>query len=56
VNGKLDISERLVDLDPYLFDGVEMEGMLTRLAATTLLNVTAGGGSVTPSFLIEARN
>ncbi len=55
VDGKLVISERLVDLDPYLFEGTSMHGLLTRLAATTLLNVTAGGGSVTPSFILEKR-
>ncbi|MDQ4075996.1 MAG: hypothetical protein M3220_07095 [Chloroflexota bacterium] len=56
VNGRLDISERLVDLDPYLFEGKTMHGLLTRLASTTLLNVTAGGGSVTPSFIIEKKS
>lgn len=53
VDGQLDISDRLVDLDPYLFEGTMMHGFLTRLAATTLLNVTAGGGSVAPTFLLE---
>ncbi|MBA3533470.1 MAG: hypothetical protein H0T73_16250 [Ardenticatenales bacterium] len=53
IDGRLNISERLVDLDPYLFEGNAMHGFLTRLAATTLLNVTAGGGSVTPTFIIE---
>jgi hypothetical protein len=53
IDGRLDILELLVDLDPYLFEGSSMHGLLTRLSATTLLNVTAGGGSVTPSFLIE---
>lgn len=53
IDGRLDISERLVDLDPYLFEGNTMHGFLTRLSASTLLNVTAGTGSVTPSFVIE---
>ncbi len=55
LNGQLNISERLVDLDPYLFEGTSMHGFLTRLAATTLLNVTAGGGSVAPTFIIEKK-
>lgn len=55
INDRLDISERLVDLDPYLFEGTTMHGLLTRLSASTLLNVTAGTGSVTPSFIIEKR-
>ena len=43
--------EFVVDLDPYVFDG-EVEGFLTRLSATSLANVTSGGGQV-PSFVIE---
>jgi hypothetical protein len=41
----------VVDLDPYVFDG-EVEGFLTRLSATSLANVTSGGGQV-PAFLVE---
>lgn len=48
-------SERMVDLDPYIFDGAEMRGILTRLSASSLLNVTAGGGSVAPTFLLRER-
>lgn len=55
IDGRLNISERLVDLDPYLFEGNSMHGLLTRLAATSLLNVTAGGGSVTPTFIVEKK-
>jgi len=43
----------VVDLDPYVFDG-EVEGFLTRLSATSLANVTAGGGQV-PSFLVAPK-
>ena len=43
----------VVDLDPYVFDG-EAFGFLTRLSATSLANVTAGGGQV-PSFLVEPK-
>jgi uncharacterized circularly permuted ATP-grasp superfamily protein len=41
-----------VDLDPYLFDG-RAGGFMTRLSAGALLNVTAGAGSVVPTFVIE---
>jgi hypothetical protein len=54
VEGKLRIGRRLVDTDPYLF-GTSVQGCLTRLSTVTLLNVTAGGGSTAPTFLIEAR-
>jgi len=41
-----------VDLDPYLFDGRAM-GFMTRVSAAALLNVTAGAGSVVPTFVVE---
>jgi hypothetical protein len=55
-DGALHIGERLVDLDPYVFQGSAVYGCLCRLSASTLLNVTAGAGSVVPTFLIEARS
>ena len=42
-----------IDLDPYLFDG-RATGCLTRLSAAALLNVTAGAGSVVPTFVLGA--
>ena len=42
-----------IDLDPYLFDG-RAAGCLTRLSAAALLNVTAGAGSVVPTFVLGA--
>ena len=54
VAGQLRIERRLVDTDPYLFD-TQVQGCLTRLSTVTLLNVTAGGGSTVPTFLIEAK-
>jgi len=43
-----------VDLDPYLFDG-RVRGFMTRVSAAALLNVTAGAGSVVPTFVVEGR-
>ncbi len=43
--------EYTVDLDPFVFHG-EIEGLLTRLSATALCNVTAGGGGV-PTFVLD---
>lgn len=51
VDGKVVIGERLVDSDPFLF-GSDVEGSLCRLSTVTLLNVTAGGGSTVPVFVI----
>jgi uncharacterized circularly permuted ATP-grasp superfamily protein len=43
-----------IDLDPYLFDG-RPGGVLTRLSSSALLNVTAGAGSIVPTYLVEGR-
>jgi hypothetical protein len=51
-NERIVYEPRYVDLDPYLFRG-EVGGILTRLSATSLCNVTAGGGSV-PTFVAES--
>jgi hypothetical protein len=47
------IESRLVDLDPYCYRGQRVHGVLTRLSAGGLLNVTAGSGSVTPSLIVD---
>ena len=44
-----------VDLDPYLFDG-RAGGFMTRVSAAAILNVTAGAGSVVPTFVVEGAN
>jgi uncharacterized circularly permuted ATP-grasp superfamily protein len=51
VDGQLQIGRRLVDTDPFLFGG-KVGGSLTRLSTVTLLNVTAGGGSTVPVFVV----
>ena len=48
----LEIAQRLVDSDPFLF-GTDVQGCLTRLSSVTLLNVTAGGGSTVPTFVVS---
>jgi hypothetical protein len=40
-----------VDCDPYLFWG-RVGGQLTRLSSSALLNVTAGAGSVVPTYVV----
>ncbi len=54
VDGRVEIGRRLVDSDPFVF-GTEVAGCLTRLSTVTLLNVTAGGGSTAPMFVIDKR-
>jgi uncharacterized circularly permuted ATP-grasp superfamily protein len=41
-----------IDMDPYLFDG-RPAGCLTRLSSSALLNVTAGAGSIVPTYVVE---
>jgi uncharacterized circularly permuted ATP-grasp superfamily protein len=53
--GAWHIGDRMLDTAPFLADGVTMSGCLTRIATDPLLNVTAGGGSNVPTFLVEAR-
>lgn len=43
--------EYTVDMDPFVFAG-RAEGMMTRLASSSLCNVTAGGG-VVPCFILD---
>ena len=43
--------DRMVDTAPYVAYGDHVDGCLTRLATASLLNVTAGGGSQTPTFI-----
>jgi hypothetical protein len=47
------VEDRLVDLDPFCYEGRRVHGILTRLSAGGLLNVTAGGGSVAPMFVVD---
>jgi hypothetical protein len=47
----LRFTPRYVDADPCVF-GDQALGCLTRIAATALLNVSAGGGSAPPAYLI----
>ncbi len=54
--GKLDISSRFVDADPYIYSGRAAYGVLTRLSGAALLNVTAGGGSVVPTFIVSEKS
>jgi len=52
LDGDIRYLDLAVDLDPYLFDG-RPAGFMTRVSAAALLNVTAGAGSVVPTFVLE---
>ncbi len=55
VEGKVVIGDRMLDTAPYVCHGQYVEGCLTRIATDPLLNVTAGGGSTVPTFIVEPR-
>ena len=55
VDGKVAFIERMVDTAPYVAYGDHCDGILSRLGTASLLNVTSGGGSQTPTFIAEKR-
>ncbi|MBI1878151.1 MAG: hypothetical protein HYR94_07985 [Chloroflexi bacterium] len=55
IDGQLRIFDRMLDTAPFVFHGDSVYGCLTRLSTATLLNVTAGGGSTVPTFLLDRR-
>jgi uncharacterized circularly permuted ATP-grasp superfamily protein len=55
VDGTVRIFDRMLDTAPFVSYSEFMQGQLTRLSTAALLNVTAGGGSTVPTFLIEKR-
>jgi hypothetical protein len=55
VDGRVELLDRQYDTAPFVTNGAYMEGLLTRLSTAVLLNVTAGGGSTVPTFVVEER-
>ncbi len=55
VDGNVQIIDRMLDTAPFVVNGDYMEGCLTRLSTAALINVTAGGGSTVPCFVVEER-
>ncbi|HEV2750531.1 MAG TPA: hypothetical protein VGV12_08420 [Gemmatimonadales bacterium] len=55
VDGSVQITERILDTDPFACQGTYVDGCLSRLSTAALVNVTAGGGSQVPTMLVEPR-
>ena len=55
VDGRSVVVERMYDTAPFLCDGAYADGFMCRLSTAALLNVTAGGGSTVPTFLVRPR-
>ena len=49
-------ADRIVDTAPFVFHGTGVDGCLTRVSTASLVNVTAGGGSTVPTFVVERRD
>jgi uncharacterized circularly permuted ATP-grasp superfamily protein len=55
IEGRVEIYDRMLDTNPFLWYGDYACGCLTRLSTVSLLNVTAGGGSTVPTFVVDKR-
>jgi hypothetical protein len=53
--GRVCFIDPMLDTNPFICNGEYMDACLTRISTEDLLNVTAGGGSTVPTFLIEER-
>jgi hypothetical protein len=54
-DGSVQLQNRMLDTAPFIAYGEYADGCLTRLSSAALLNVTAGGGSTVPTFVVERR-
>ncbi len=54
-DGRLVLDERIVDTAPFCWHGAFADGLLCRISTSTLVNVTAGGGSTVPTFVVARR-
>jgi uncharacterized circularly permuted ATP-grasp superfamily protein len=55
INGRIELIDRMLDSNPFVFYGSYVDGCLTRLSTESLLNVTAGAGSTVATFLVDKR-
>jgi hypothetical protein len=55
VDDHVQVVDRMLDTNPYIWNGAYGAGYLTRLSTASLLNVTSGGGSTVPTFVVEKR-
>jgi len=56
VDGSVVYADRITDTAPYCFDGAVVDGCLSRISSASLVNVTAGGGSTVPTFVVDPRS
>jgi len=56
IDGKVVVSDRIVDTAPFVYHGSFMDSVLTRLSSDPLVNVTAGSGSSLATFITAPRH
>lgn len=49
---QLVFADRIVDTAPFVHGGTHVDGCLSRISSAALVNVTAGGGSTVPTFVV----
>ncbi|MFL5330077.1 MAG: hypothetical protein ACJ8C4_14335 [Gemmataceae bacterium] len=54
-DGRVHFIDRMLDTNPFVGPSGGMDACLTRISTEALLNVTAGGGSTVPTFIVEDR-
>jgi hypothetical protein len=55
VDGELRIEDRYFDFNPFIWSEDRPAGGIVRLSRSALMNVTAGGGSLTPLCIVSPR-
>ena len=55
INGRLELIDRMLDTNPFVFYGDYVDGCLSRLSTQALLNVSAGSGSAVATFVVDKR-
>jgi hypothetical protein len=53
--GALAFEQRYSDLNPYVWNDEQANGYLVRVARDALMNLSAGGGSMAPMFIVRER-
>jgi uncharacterized circularly permuted ATP-grasp superfamily protein len=55
INARVELIDRMLDTNPFVYGGEYVDGCLTRISTDPLVNVTAGGGSTVPTLLVDER-
>ena len=56
VGDRIEMEECYVDLDPFVWNEREARGAIVRVSNNSLMNVSVGNGSATPTFIVRPRS